>query len=208
MEKVHLSELRKGSMVVVNGHREEVYEIYRNGIRTASSKYIRQNRIEPSYITKDMLRSYGFTERICYGESIMNICLYSQDDESGGLFLEAFYTEEESNRWLVGVTTAPEDTFCCTEHEFQNLFLALMGFDVEYNEERILSGWVVYDLSDEKKQIHYVPLNDAKGHIKSVKCKCKPKLDMENGISCVGHNSYDGREAVELANSILNGYDT
>lgn len=52
--------------------------------------------------------------------------------------------------------------------------------------------------------IHILPLNDLKEHDELTTCECEPKLIFENGTMIVIHNSYDGREAVEWANEIIN----
>jgi len=56
--------------------------------------------------------------------------------------------------------------------------------------------------------IHVYPLNDSKEHDTSNEgntCNCNPKIVIEDCSEIlVIHNSYDGREAVEWANEILN----
>ena len=48
--------------------------------------------------------------------------------------------------------------------------------------------------------IHVVPTNDTKEHTLNSVCECAPKLVEQLLI----HNSYDGREAVEWAEELLN----
>jgi len=51
---------------------------------------------------------------------------------------------------------------------------------------------------------HIIPIKDLKEHV-DVGCECNPRLDiLENGDILLIHNSYDGREGLELANEILN----
>ncbi len=51
--------------------------------------------------------------------------------------------------------------------------------------------------------IHVYPLGDLETHVlEGTQCKCNPRIETENEIIVV-HNSFDGREAVERANSIL-----
>lgn len=51
---------------------------------------------------------------------------------------------------------------------------------------------------------HVYPLNDLKEHILSVNCMCNPVIQQTEGDPICVHNSYDGREGLELANEILN----
>lgn len=52
---------------------------------------------------------------------------------------------------------------------------------------------------------HILPTNDLKDHEESTTCECEPKVEFqENGEMLVIHNSFDGREAVEMANEIIN----
>lgn len=49
---------------------------------------------------------------------------------------------------------------------------------------------------------HVYPHHDLKEHdTGSLECECRPEIDYENEL--VIHNSYDGREAVEWAEDIL-----
>lgn len=53
---------------------------------------------------------------------------------------------------------------------------------------------------------HLTPTNDIEEHVESSYCKCEPEVEvLENGDVLVIHNAFDGREAVELANEIING---
>lgn len=55
---------------------------------------------------------------------------------------------------------------------------------------------------------HVYPINDAESHdLEGYDCKCKPKVEYirEEDRMIVVHNSFDGRECVEMANEILNG---
>ena len=50
---------------------------------------------------------------------------------------------------------------------------------------------------------HIIPLNDLKEH-EDISCKCNPRTEiLEDGDILIIHNSYDGREGLELANEIL-----
>lgn len=51
---------------------------------------------------------------------------------------------------------------------------------------------------------HVTPNNDLKEHEQSTTCHCGPRIEYENGDMIVIHNSYDGREGVEIVNEILN----
>ena len=63
---------------------------------------------------------------------------------------------------------------------------------------------------------HVLPINDIEEHSEEVemalgfipvsKCKCmaQPQLDPDSGGWVIVHNSFDGREALEEANEILN----
>lgn len=52
---------------------------------------------------------------------------------------------------------------------------------------------------------HLLPMNDLKEHQEQSTCECEPEVEMqENGDMLVIHNSFDGREALEIVNEILN----
>ena len=52
---------------------------------------------------------------------------------------------------------------------------------------------------------HVYPKNDIRPHnIQDTTCDCDPKIIEDHGNIIVVHNSFDGREAVEEANKILN----
>lgn len=52
---------------------------------------------------------------------------------------------------------------------------------------------------------HILPVNDIEEHLEESTCNCLPKIEIqENGDLMIIHNSYDGREAVEMANQIIN----
>lgn len=51
---------------------------------------------------------------------------------------------------------------------------------------------------------HITPENDLKEHILESTCACNPRSETQpGGDILLIHNSYDGREALELANEIL-----
>jgi hypothetical protein len=54
--------------------------------------------------------------------------------------------------------------------------------------------------------LHVHPLNDLEPHdLEGTQCKCNPSVIIEpNSEIIVVHNSFDGREAVEEVNRILN----
>lgn len=54
---------------------------------------------------------------------------------------------------------------------------------------------------------HVYPTNDLEEHdTESSQCRCEPTLEEEKGTGdfLVIHNSFDGREAVEIVNKIIN----
>lgn len=51
---------------------------------------------------------------------------------------------------------------------------------------------------------HILPINDSEVHIEMGDCKCKPKIEVIEDRVLIIHNSFDGREAVEWANEIIN----
>jgi len=51
---------------------------------------------------------------------------------------------------------------------------------------------------------HILPVNDSEKHEESSMCSCEPTVDISNEYVLIIHNSFDGREAVEWANEILN----
>lgn len=52
---------------------------------------------------------------------------------------------------------------------------------------------------------HVYPINDLEQHdLEGTQCKCNPQVIVEpNAEIIIVHNSFDGREGVELANEIL-----
>lgn len=50
---------------------------------------------------------------------------------------------------------------------------------------------------------HILPINDSGEHEEATTCNCQPKVINENGNMIVVHNSFDGREAVDEFNKIL-----
>jgi hypothetical protein len=51
---------------------------------------------------------------------------------------------------------------------------------------------------------HILPTNDSDEHSEGLYCKCNPRIKHTCDHVFVIHNSFDGREAVEVANEILN----
>lgn len=51
---------------------------------------------------------------------------------------------------------------------------------------------------------HIIPVNDLKPHNLESTCDCQPRLLMENNEMIFVHSAWDGREAVEEVNEILN----
>jgi hypothetical protein len=57
----------------------------------------------------------------------------------------------------------------------------------------------------EEEVWHVLPINDLEEHEESSYCKCDPEVQVqENGNVLIIHNSFDGREGLEMANEILN----
>jgi len=52
--------------------------------------------------------------------------------------------------------------------------------------------------------INILPINDLKAHTEDSTCDCEPKVICENGEMIISHNSYDGREAIEMFNEVIN----
>lgn len=49
-----------------------------------------------------------------------------------------------------------------------------------------------------------IPINDTNTHTECSTCECLPDIIIvENGNIVIQHNSFDGREGVELANEVL-----
>lgn len=53
--------------------------------------------------------------------------------------------------------------------------------------------------------IHITPLNDLKAHTEDTTCACNPSVTFVEGDMLAIHNSYDGREGLELTMEVLNG---
>ena len=52
---------------------------------------------------------------------------------------------------------------------------------------------------------HILPVDDIKPHEELSTCACEPKVEKApNGDLLVLHNSYDGREAIEVFDEIVN----
>ena len=47
-----------------------------------------------------------------------------------------------------------------------------------------------------------LPTNDLKEHTENSTCECKPKIIYENGEMIIIHNSFDGREFIEILREI------
>lgn len=60
--------------------------------------------------------------------------------------------------------------------------------------------------------IHVYPSNDLEEHLLTGSdCKCQPRIEGHEGELIIIHNSFDGREGVEIVNEILKQtkpYDT
>ncbi len=68
-----------------------------------------------------------------------------------------------------------------------------------------MQAYHVYPNNDlENHDIKETPLFTDKDTGKYCRCKCLPKETWENECLIIVHNSFDGREGVELANEILN----
>jgi len=52
--------------------------------------------------------------------------------------------------------------------------------------------------------LHITPINDLHEHEDNSKCPCEPTVELANGNLIIIHNSFDGREGLELAKEILN----
>ena len=51
--------------------------------------------------------------------------------------------------------------------------------------------------------IHVLPIDDLKPHEENSTCECEPAVEIVEGGMLVIHNSWDGREWVEKAETIL-----
>jgi hypothetical protein len=52
---------------------------------------------------------------------------------------------------------------------------------------------------------HILPTNDLREHEELSTCKCVPRVDVqENGDILIIHNSFDGREVIEMFTEIIN----
>jgi len=68
-----------------------------------------------------------------------------------------------------------------------------------------MEAYHVYPVNDlEEHDTEETPLFPDKETGLYCRCKCKPSESWENGCLLIVHNSFDGREGVELANEILN----
>ena len=82
----------------------------------------------------------------------------------------------------------------------RDLFCPSCGIGIDYNQMKArkcnncLHDWEVY---------HVMPVNDTKPHSESHTCGCDPAVENEGENMVCVHNSYDGREGVEVVNEIL-----
>lgn len=68
--------------------------------------------------------------------------------------------------------------------------------------KKLGKSWALFQTYPQEWHIHPY---DEPDHLHCLNdCSCEPKLDERNGIMIFLHNSFDGREGVELANEILN----
>jgi len=51
---------------------------------------------------------------------------------------------------------------------------------------------------------HLLPTDDLEEHKESSMCRCNPEVKIGEGGVLIVHNSFDGREGLELAKEILN----
>jgi len=52
---------------------------------------------------------------------------------------------------------------------------------------------------------HILPIKDIKEHEELSTCECEPKVEMQDsGALLIIHNAFDGREAIEIFNNIIN----
>lgn len=52
--------------------------------------------------------------------------------------------------------------------------------------------------------LHIYPVDDLKEHELTTTCECQPRVEFESGSMIVVHSSWDGREAIEEFNEIIN----
>jgi len=50
---------------------------------------------------------------------------------------------------------------------------------------------------------HITPINDIKPHEEKSTCHCNPTVKVIDGNQIIIHNSFDGREGVEMAKQVL-----
>ena len=77
-----------------------------------------------------------------------------------------------------------------------------------YNFEKINNSNHCLICLNDWEPLHVMPIDDLKEHHMKYFCGCEPRLIYESGTIIVVHNSYDGREAIEEANEIINNMNT
>lgn len=65
-----------------------------------------------------------------------------------------------------------------------------------------MSNWLMSEVGDD---IHITPIDDLKEHEFSVGCPCEPEVEKAEVGCMIIHESYDLREVIEKAYSILYG---
>ncbi len=77
-----------------------------------------------------------------------------------------------------------------------------------YKFEKINDSNHCFICLNDWEPLHVMPIDDEKEHHMKYFCGCDPRLIYESGTIIVVHNSYDGREAIEEANEIINNMNT
>lgn len=68
-------------------------------------------------------------------------------------------------------------------------------------------GWLL-ETNEINRSQEITPVDDDQEHFSGPFCECDPYIDhLENKWTRIRHRSFDGREAVEMANDIINGDD-
>jgi hypothetical protein len=186
--------------IVFTDKAEPVLAIFEKGIKTPTFDYFLIKNVLPVLIDISVLEAFGFTRYEKDGDVLYLKDMIMCEEVCVGLVAKPSVEDE----WVVGLNDVSDDYQMIYVHELQNLYYGNMLEDLELGQEDFL--WGMYDYSDEKAEIHEVPLMDTKSHSLIEDCKCCPIIDVVLGIRHVRHSPYDGRQVLDVVNKIL-GYE-
>ena len=206
--------LRCGNHVYHKGVLRKVIGVNEFSVILDDEELVMFDSIEPIPINlRHLSNEWGFTKNIIESHEYYTLPFMYNDisNENGGL--EAYRIEDNVDQWRVLCSFMPDNHKGFNYvHEIENFYYDINGIEIHDRSKNVSAGWSVIDYLSTLNQVHVIPDNDVFEHTVTTECDCSPKIEKEdyvydNGNSdsfyMVSHNSYDGREALEQANSIL-----